>query len=257
MSTIKLSTQCPNCKKQINLSAEVPNTGTVVPATRSNLQPIGDILVYKITSEDLKKFIMEKAKFYCKNVKMEIVPRYCEKKRRRDNEPHRSYASLRIAFSEDILVKKEDLGWYGKIGESADNLRIENSIFTHLIKKYGYNTKDLEAWLKSYRNLEELEECLGMTESYISDLKTYSTPQRITTTNGEKWIFFAAAAENVIKDMLEDPETGMLPGRLQIHDVYKISDDIVEFVVYLHPQELKMKENPHVRQILMGSDKKK
>ena len=39
---------------------------------------------------------------------MEVVPRYCERKRRRDSEPHRSYASLRIAFSDSVVEKNED-----------------------------------------------------------------------------------------------------------------------------------------------------
>ena len=115
--------------------------------------------------------------------------------------------------------------------------------------------KDLEAWLKSYKNLEALEDALGMTEDFINDIREFAKPVRITTNNGEKWILFAAAAENVIADMLTDVVSGEVPGRIEIQQVYPLSKDIVEFIVYLHPAEMKYRDNPHVRQILIGEEK--
>lgn len=256
MSEIQVQAQCPHCGEDVVIGANV-DPSMLMPAVRGRLQPIGNIAVYKVTSEDMKAFITQKAKKYCSEVKIEVVPRYCEKKRRRETEPHRSYASLRIAFSEHILEKKDELGWYGKIGESSDNMRIQQSMFQNLIQLYRYNPKDIDAWVKSYKNLEELEEGLGMTESYINDLRMYSRPQRVKTTGTDSWIIFAAAAENVLRDMLTDPKTGRVPGRIQIQDVYPISKDNVEFVVYLHPAEMNLRENPHVRQILMGEEKPK
>ena len=96
-----------------------------------------------------------------------------------------------------------------------------------------------------------------MNEAYLNDLKMYATPQRILTTNNEPWIIFSAAAENVISDMLTDPTNNEPIGRIQIQDVYPISKDIVEFLIYIHPLEMKLKENPHVRQILLGEEKAK
>ena len=224
---------------------------------RSNIKPIGNITVYRISSEQIKQFITEKARQYVPDVRMTIVPRYCEKKRKNNNDPHRSYASLRIAFSENIIEKKQDLGWYGNIGETANNVKLQEGIMKGLINKYQYNRKEIEAWLKNYKTLEELEEGLGMTEAYIRDLHMYSVPQRIKANGDESWIIFAAAAENVIEDMLTDKNTGKVPGRIQIQDVYPISKDIVEFVIYVHPAQMKVRENPHVRQILLGEEKPK
>lgn len=254
MALVKLKTQCPSCNKQLELSAEVPQQ--TVPSLRSKIQPIGSIAVYRITTEQIKNWITSKARMYCPNVKVEIAPRYCEKKRRKSSEPHRSYASLRIAFSEEILENKTDLGWYGKIAESPDNIRIQPSMFQNLIKLYGYNSEDVDSWLKSYQKLEELEETFGMTESYIRELKSFVNPQRIKGNDNSTWVIFGAAVENVITDMMTDPNTGHVPGRIQIEDVYEVNKDIVEFLVYLHPAEMKLRENPHVRQILMGDEKK-
>ena len=253
MSEVIINATCPKCGAELQLRTDVDTT--TVPTVRSKLEPIGTVSVYRISSEAIKAFITEKAIQYSPDVKIEVVPRYCEKKRRSEKEPRHSYASLRIAFSEDIVEQKTDEGWFGKIGESGDNVRIQPSIFQNMIKKYEYNQKDLEAWLKSYKNLEALEEALGMNEDYINDIKMYSKPQRITTQNGEKWIIFAAAAENVITDMLTDVTTGEVPGRIEIQTVYPLTKDIVEFIVYLHPAEMKYRDNPHVRQILTGEQK--
>lgn len=256
MNTIQLTGNCPKCNAKVTFNAPGSNA-TSHPQVRSNIQPIGDIMVYRISSEQIKQFIMDKARHYVPDVRMTIVPRYCEKKRKNNNDPHRSYASLRIAFSENIIEKKQDLGWYGNIGESANNVRIQEGIMNGLIKKYQYNTDEINSWLKNYKTLEELEESFGMTEAYIKDIQMYSTPQRIKADGKETWIICAAAAENVIADMLTDVSTGKVPGRIQIQDVYPISKDIVEFVIYVHPAQMKVRENPHVRQILLGEEKPK
>lgn len=258
MQEIKLGNNCPHCGNKVVFGTSVPNNPLeLAPEVRGKIKPAGSIFVYKISSEEIKAFITEKAKKYVPDVKVEVVPRYCEKKRRRNTEPHHSYASLRIAFSDNAIEKKEDLGWYGKIGESTGNVRVIESLFKEIIQRYQYNRKEIDSWMKSYKTLEELEDGLGMTEAYINDLRMYSTPQRVQTTDRESWIIFSAAAENVIKDMLTSQVTNRLPGRIQIQDVYPITKDIVEFCVYLNTSEVQMRENPHVRQILMGEEKPK
>ncbi len=257
--SVNMSFTCPHCNKDVDLNANIDpiQLAPTVRAVDQGVAPAGAIFVYKISSEQIKQFITTKAKLMIPDVKVEVVPKYCERKQRRPSDPHRSYASLRIAFSDHILEKKGDDGWYGKIGETNSNIQIVQSMFDNIIRRYRYDRKAIEGWLKSYKNLEELEEALGMTEKYINDLRLYSTPQRVSTANKESWIIFSAAAENVIMDMLSDPATGRPQGRVQIQDVYRISKDVVEFLIYVHPTEIKLKENPHVRQILLGEEKPK
>lgn len=256
MKEKKLGVECPKCSEKLMIKSSIPdNPVELAPDVRGELRPVGSIYVYKFSSEDIKQFIMKKASKFVPDVKVEVVPRYCEKKRRRETDPHHSYASLRIALSEHAVEKKDDLGWYGKIGESTSNVRVVESLFKQIIQRYQYNRKEVEKWLKSYKNLEELEEGLGMTEAYINDLRMYSIPRRVQTTDKESWIIFSAAAENVIRDMLTDVTTDKLPGKMLIQDVYPISKEVVEFVVYVNPSEIVTKENPHVRQILLGEEK--
>lgn len=256
MSEIQVVAKCPKCGENLKLKVNTSDTISS-PKTRSNLEPSGNIFMYRITSEMIKKFVSQKAKQYCPDVKIEVVPRYCEKKRRSQNEPHHAYASFRIAFSEEVVDSGEDNGWFGKIGESVDNVKFQQTIFQNLILKYRYNPKTVDEWLKSYKTMEELEDGLGMSEAYINDIRQYSNPQRIKDQNNNSWVIFAAAGENIIKDMLTDPVTNTVAGRIEIHDVYQIDKDVVEYIIYLHPQEIEYKENAHVRQILLGKEKPK
>lgn len=247
----EVNTICPNCKEE--LAIEVPFQD-LIPKVRSLIKPVGNILVYRISSDEIKQFIIRKARYFKEDAKVEVIPRYCEKK---NSDPHRGYASLRIGFSDDVIEKKGDAGWYEKVGQNTGNIRFIEDIFVGMIQKYQYSKKDLENVLGNYKNLEKVENRLGMTESFIEDIKMYSTPRRIPTNNNESWIIFSARAEEVIKDMLEDPDTDMVSGNVEIHDVYPINRDVVEFIVYVHPMEMKSQENPHVRRIMLGDVKDK
>ena len=255
MSEVVIDAICPKCGENLKVKADMPST-IDAPVVRSKLQPSSNILVYRISSKTIATFITEKARQYVPEVRVEVVPCYCETKKRHEYEPRRSYASFKIAFSDKIIDKGVDLGWYGKIGESSESCNIKPSMFKNIIEKYSYNPKDVKAWLDSYKNLEKLEIRHGMTEEYINDLNKFARPRRITANNGEAWIIFAAAPENIIKDMLTDPKTNMLPGRIEISNPYEVSEGgDVEYVVYLHPGEVTYNDNPHVRQILLGEEK--
>jgi len=256
MGSIQIESKCPSCGENLTFNANVDESA-LAPNVHAKIRPSGSVLVYKITTDMMKAFITQKAKKYCPEVKVDLIPKYCEKKRRHKSEPHRAYASLRIAFSEHVVEKKDDMGWFGKIGESSENLRIQPAMFQNLFQMYRYDPRNIDAWLKSYKNLEELEDAFGITEDYINELKMYAKPQRIFTQNKEPWIIFSAAAENVIADMLTSVSTQKLIGRIEIRDIYTISDDNVEFLIYVHPQDIQMTENSHVRQILTGGEKPK
>lgn len=258
MQEVKLKTTCPKCNESLMVKTEFPtNPLELAPDVRGAKEPDGCIWKYRITSDELKKFIVEKAKNFVPDVEVEVVPRYCEKKKRKDYEPHRSYASLRIAFSDKAIPAEGDLGWFGEIGENPDNCRVINSLFQGIIRRYAYDPKQIQEWLKSYKIMETLEDSLGMSEAYINDLKAYVVPKRVKTTDDKAIIIFAAAAENVIADYLTEVKTNRLPGKMKIVDVYPISQGTVEWIVEIDPTQYSVKENPYVRQILMGDVKGK
>ena len=165
---------------------------------------------------------------------------------------------MRIAFSENIVKNNSKRGWFDTIGENSDNINFHEGILNGLINRYKYNYKVIDSWLSNYDTLEQLENAFGMTESYLKDLRLYAIPRRIKDHNERKdWFVFSAAAENVIMDFLTDTSTNKVPGRIKIEKIYPISKDIVQFIVYVYPEQVELKENPHVRQILLGEEKPK
>lgn len=258
MAEYKVQVTCPECGKDVTCGVDIPTTTlSSKPDVRGKIDPVGNILVYRITSEELKQFIIRKARKYVPDAKVEVIPRYCEKKNPRKTEPHRSFASLRIAFSENVMEQKDDNGWFGKIGDTGSHVRVVKGLFENIIQMYKYDPKEINQWLSSYKVLEELEEMFGLTEPYIRDLQKYSTPCRVKTTDNQYWIIFSAAANKVIKDMLTEIHTNTPIGRIQIQDIHPISKDMCEFIVYVHPEDMKLQENPHVRQIMLGEEKPK
>lgn len=246
-----LQTVCPSCQEELTLGVPMQD---LHPRVRSLVKPVGNILVYRISSDEIRQFIMRKAKFYKEEAKVEVIVKYCEKK---NSDPHRAYASLRIGFSDDVIEKRNNAGWYEKVGENNGNVRFIEDIFVGMIQKYQYDRKELDNILGNYKNLEKVENKLGMTEAFVEDIKMYTTPRRVPTSNNESWIIFSARAEKVIEDMLENPDTDKVAGKIEIHDVYPINKDVVEFIVYVHPAEMKSQENPYVRRIMMGDTKVK
>lgn len=253
---------CPHCGKDIILNIPVDHGSDpcdLAPVLAADgLRPAGNIFVYKISSEQIKAFLLDKIRQYSANAKLELVPKYCERKKRKENEPHHSYASFRVAFSEDLVKKSDDGGWFSKLGDGAGGrIQFIDTKLDELVARYQYKKRDIDRWLKSYKNLEELENAFGMTEAYIADLRNFSTPQRIKSTDRKDWIIFAASPEAIIRDMLMDGGTHQPIGRMTIMDVYPISKEVVEFTVYVQPKEIDVAENRHVRQILAGDEKLK
>lgn len=251
--------QCPFCHKDIILNIPRPDDPCeLAPVLAADkLRPVSNIYVYKISSDQIKEFVLNKVREYSPNASMELVSKYCERKRTKKNEPRHSYASFRIAFSEDVIKKdNSDGSWFASLGESeSGGISYVNSKLGELVDRYRYRRRDVDNWLKSYKSMEELENGLGMTEVFISDIKKFSTPQRVKTVDHRDWIMFAAEPLSIIKDMLADGETHQPTGAVKIVDVYPISKEVVEFTVHVVSKEVDLKENRHVRQILSGDEK--
>lgn len=250
---LELDSKCPNCSQEVIVSTEVDKS-IFAPTVRSKISPVGSLDIYKITSEEIKQFVLQKARMYIPDVNMEIIPVYTEKKRR-SNEPRKSYASIRIAFSDKIIDKGDEYGFYEKLVHAEEHVKIVNSIFNNIVNLYKYDKNEVNAWLNNYKTLEILENKFGLTENFIKDIKNYAVPKTITGANGEKWVLFAASPDKILKDMLTDVKTNTMPGRMQIMDIVQLSKELVEFVVYMYPHAMNLTDNSVVREILTGNNK--
>ena len=272
MSIEKVPSKCPVCGANAQFTVEVKPEVQYVPYTmetpnRIKIKPTSSIMKYVITSDMLRAFIKDK----CKNMpskydekthepiewinpKVEVVPKYTEKKKRK-GEQHKSYACFIIAFSEDVRKTGPDFGWYGKIGDNSNGIEFVKSVKSSIIDRYSYDRKSINLWLSSYKDMERLEEGLGITEDFLRILQEFSTPRITEPRKGESWITFAAAPEKVIADALADPKTNTVPGRIQITDITPIDKKNFKFTVLVHPIEDTYEESAIVKQILEGTKK--
>ena len=264
--------ECPSCHQEFSM--EVP-----IPEVRSGLAPIGNILVYKTNTEMIKQYLTEKLQSFEKNAKLEIVVKYCEKtdtyekkkkQQFRRKGKHQGYASMIIMFSEEILDKKNS-GFYEKLGYSSGSPNIVKTVKAEFIKKFQYDRKELDNILGDYRYLEKLEDEFGMTEAFIEDIRDYSIPIIVPTPDKESWILFSARPEAIIYDMLENPEPykwiknpdggtdigiTKVDGEIEIYEVCPISKGVVEYVIYVHPENMKSnKGNPLIYNMIKGFKK--
>ena len=259
MSNFAMETTCGGCNSEllINIPDDLINSIRLSKSesnVRSLIKPIGNILVYRITTDDMKAYLQQQAKYYASGTRLELVPKYTE--RRSSDGTKKSYASVRIAFSEEVVEKNLPDGFFSKIGNDSSNVRIVKDIWVEMIQKYKFDKDEIEGYLSSYKKLEELEDKFGITEKYLEDVKLYTTPRRFTTTNKESWIVFSARADKIISNMLEDIDTDALNGFLEISSVNVINQSLVEFIVYIHPNVMgKNKDNLYVRK-MMESDSK-
>lgn len=251
---IQLNSQCPNCSEDITLTTEISKS-MLSPNVRSKMTPVGSVDVYRITSEDMKQFIIQKTKMYVPEASIEVIPKYTERRRRAGKEAKRSYASLRIAFSDNVLEKQDKDDFLEKFLNIESNLKIVQSVFNNIVNLYKFNREDINKWLNDYKVMEFLEDKFGMNEAYIRDIKEYSIPRSVQDANGRQWIIFSASVESVIRDMLTDVNTNTVQGKIQIMDVTQISNDMVEFMVYMYPTSMNLTENSYVRQLLTGENK--
>lgn len=250
---INLQSQCPQCSANIELSTDVTKD-IFNPSVRSRIQPIGSLDVYKITSDDIKQFVTQKARMYVPEVRVELLPKFISKKRT-GRGPNPAFASLKLAFSHDIVDKDDQYAFYENMMNIENNVKIVNTVFTNIIGMYKYRKEDIENWLRNYKTMEMLENNFGLTEEYIRDMLEYANPRRIIDQNKNTWIILTASADKILKDMLTDIHTNQTPGKMQIMDIYQISKDITEFLIYMYPQTMNLKENNHIRQILLGEQK--
>lgn len=251
---VRVNTKCSKCKHAEQVTVDIEPL-QLAPVNRSNLKPVSNIFEYRITSNDIIRYLKDKARKYSPEVKIEIAPRFIEKRRKNKDDKHASYAYLQTAFSENAISKHDENGWYGKIGES-DDVDLITSIMKNFINRFKYNREALKKLKNDYKEFERFESSFGWNEGYLDDMIMFSNPRVVKTVNDERWVMFATCAELVIMEMLTIAEDGQLPGTVSIIDTIQISKDMVEYLVQVHSGKT-IYEDSAVRRMLFGEEKPK
>lgn len=255
MVEINVPINCPKCGKE-TLAGIKADPRIFAPKIRGDKMPDSVPYRYHVTSEDIKEFILKTARTYVPEVEMDIFTRYHEKKiRKGSNEPHRSYAFFKMAFSYHV-IKDYNNGWFQQLGQAGNNVQICDSMMKGLIDRWKYDIKDINKILKSYENMEQLEDTFGITDEFIIDLKEFAVPKGVRVKGGKDiWVFFSASPEAILHDYFTDKTTNKVAGKLSIKQPTMISKDIIDYEVTLDPYIAESAINPHVRQILAKEEK--
>ena len=212
-----------------------------IPYTRANLTPVSNILYYKITSTQMEEFVKQKAEYYNSGTSVVFHVQYLEKKVSRINCAQKA-ASVVLGFNENIIQKKTEEDIFRGMFITNENVKYVDSIFVNMIKKYQYDKYHLENIINNYKLMENIENRLGINQSFLKRICTFATPRVVEDNNGgveRRIILFAANPEKIIKDMLSDPETGEPIGAIEIRSIDRVSDNLYNWVVYVHPIEAK------------------
>lgn len=245
--------KCPLCDGTFEIRPPGQNE------VKCELEPVGNIRVFKINSEQVQAFLLDKVRLLTEKntTKLEVVTQFGKKANNRSDESkikQRLFTSLKIALSEDVVEGSGTDDYYRKLGQNEMNIEFINPVFKGFIQKFGYNRKALEEEL-SYKDMERIENNLRITEWDIERIKEFIVPKRIVIDSKERWIFFSARTIKVLEDMLTEPGADELNGTIEIAEAYPISNSSVTWVVYLHPLKTEASENPLVRKLLMGQRK--
>ena len=245
---------------------------------RADINMASSINVYRITSDDIRIFLNQKAKQYVPAARVEILVEYCERKK---SNPRRSYAALVVGLSSNMMERHGETDTLRRMIETESDHRLLDDIFTNLVKRYQYDRENLQKILESYKLLDEFQLSFGMNEEFIKQLIYWTTPRRqeLDKTK-EVWTLFGARPDAIIYDMLEElniyepiqmeesklnkmskedreklptsAHTMILPrkGRMEIVQVTPITKGSVEFMIYLHSDDIQVNDNPDLRKLL-------
>lgn len=220
------------------------------PPVRCSLPASGLIRIHRITSDHMKRYVGAVLRKCNKDTQLEMEVKIFNRKKYKDDNGSIPYTILHFALSDDVVEKSADRKWIEHIVDSGVTPRFTENVFQNVIKRFGYNIKELKNIANNYKAMDKIYEKFGLVEEDIGKLIELSIPKRIVTNREGGWVTFAASPEAVISDMLINPCTGKPDGRIHIVSITPISNSMVEYLVYVYINEYDVIENNEVKQIM-------
>lgn len=215
---------------------------------RAKLEPSNTIQVYRITSDMIKQFLTAKVSWACPQATVDCVPVYTEVKK---SSPRRSFAYINIALSDTVIEKSSDNAWLSGLIGNSENVRFLPKVWTYIIDKYKYDPEYLKQKKKNPDFMDKVNDNLGMSDLDYETLIKMATPHTTESkATNRRFIVFAARADKIIENMLEDPATDRLNGSVKVVETIPITKDNVEFVCHLSDGEKSITYNSEIRDIL-------
>jgi hypothetical protein len=253
---INFKTVCPKCQTKLSLD---PNLEDVLPSPklRSGHKPTSELLVYRESTETIRQFLIDKCRAYAPDVNIQLITRYSEKKSRKANEPHVSYAYFILCMTANEALAEESDDMYIRLGsEGRNNLSFISEIKKHIIDKYSWDYRWVHDTLNSYKDVEKLENQLGITPTMLAEIGKFCDPS-IIKSNNVAWVEVAISAEKVLNDMFMDMSTQKTI-QYKIIDTRLISETNVEYLIHVDPYAKGQRElDKSIMALLQNSIKNK
>lgn len=258
MANIVTKVQCTKCQHQFNIKLPVP-TGMNIPVVAGKVNPAYEIMVYRITTNDVNRYIGDVVRSVEPDAQVLIYPRFSEKKQKKNSGgPRPAYVYLLIGMNEKVIDQRANAnGFYGTLGWNR-SVRVKSRLWFEFISRWLYDPEWIRKAMGSYNRMDEYEEKFGLTEAALKDISFYAAPRAVYP-DGSKtpWVLTAIDPYLVIQDMLCEAGTKKVPGEIMITDVNQVSENMIEWTVHVSPFKNEAEINPHVMQILRGEEKVK
>jgi hypothetical protein len=141
------------------------------------------------------------------------------------------YALIKAAEDKAIQDAKE-MAWHKKTVNAEHDTMFLRDIWLHVIRRYMYDRRELEAYKNSQKELDKLLRRIGIREEHLEALIKWSKPRYYDeTVDGKNWVVMAIRPEAVIQDLLTEEGEELPRGTIEIIGMIPISKENVEYVV--------------------------
>ena len=236
MSTVK----CPNCDEEFGVQVEYENDA---PSVRARIAPSAIIYEYKLNTKQIVTYLQKKAQAYRADANLLVIPSFFKSKTN-------TYSYLHLLFNDADGNRKADDFYTSFESIGTDTVNMSKDPLYKMIQKYMLKVEEWRSVLGSYKK-SVIADRFGMSEDEIRSMLSFAVPRRFRTkSETSNRIMVNVETIKVIKDMLEDPNTGKINGIVRIDNTTHLHGDDAEFVVRIYPETNEIIDDPLIRKML-------
>nr|DAW78267.1 MAG TPA: zinc-ribbon domain protein [Caudoviricetes sp.] len=235
-STVK----CPGCGEEFGIQVDYTPDA---PEVRARISPTATIHEYKLNTKQIVTYLQKKAQAYRPDANALVIPAFFKSKTN-------TYSYLHLLFNDMEKSGKADDFYTSFESIGSDVVNMSKDPLYKMIQKYMLKPDEWRSVLSSYKK-SVVADRFGMSEDEIRSMLAFALPRRFKTkTETSNRIMVNIETIKVIKDMLEDPNSGKINGVVRIDSTTHLHGDDAEFVVRVYPENNEMIDDPLIRKML-------
>ena len=244
---VKVEQYIPAPEQQVQKPKSRENLPDVIRCR--NLKPIAKIQVYSISSEQMREYVIRKIHHFFPGIPVNLVFMFTKPKK--SERGPKGFASARLLVGDQVLDPAQRARtYYDRLGDPGKLQFLPNFQY-NVIEKYKYNREQINSLLNNYKEMSKAEDIFGFDEKFLNDIRAYIIPKKLEVNQNLNAVILSVMPENIIQDMLTNIRSGRVNGKIEIKEIY-MNKDVIHFIVYLHPEDLKSQQNSLVGLFLDG-----